>query len=54
MRLTQLGERQAQGNASYLYDWLVALYVRAIENSQDSQWDIGEDQRGNLVRILKQ
>lgn len=31
-RLTQLGETPARGNANYVYDWLVALYARAVEN----------------------
>ncbi|MBS0847312.1 virulence factor SrfC family protein [Citrobacter sp. JGM124] len=31
-RLSKLGDQPQRTNASYAYDWLVALYTRAIEN----------------------
>ncbi|RJT24086.1 virulence factor SrfC family protein [Buttiauxella izardii] len=31
-RLVRLGEQPARGNTIYVYDWLVALYARAVEN----------------------
>ncbi|WP_435946158.1 virulence factor SrfC family protein [Dryocola sp. BD586] len=51
-RLLKLGERQAQGNATYLYDWLVALYSRAIEGTQQPQAYISEEQRAALLQKL--
>lgn len=51
-RLLKLGERQRQGNATYLYDWLVALYARALEGLQQPQVYISENQRAALIQAL--
>lgn len=51
-RLTQLGERGIQGNSGYLYDWLVALYVRAVENAEHMQWDLNEEHKAALAQAL--
>lgn len=51
-RLTQLGERGVQGNSGYLYDWLVALYVRAVENAGHMRWDLNEEHKTALVQAL--
>jgi hypothetical protein len=51
-RVFKLGERQMQGNAGYLYDWLVALYVRALEGIQTPQQYISEEQRSALLQEL--
>lgn len=52
-RLTKLGEQPTRGNASYVYDWLVALYTRATENiGYQNPLDINEKQRQTLVKLL--
>ncbi|WP_455428057.1 virulence factor SrfC family protein [Dryocola sp. LX212] len=52
-RLTQLGETPARGNASYVYDWLVALYARAVENiDYRHPHDVSEDHRAKLRGLL--
>ncbi|HEY3985863.1 virulence factor SrfC family protein [Cedecea sp.] len=52
-RLTQLGEQPTRGNASYVYDWLVALYTRATENiGYQNPLDINEKQRQTLLKLL--
>lgn len=53
MRLDSLGDNVIQGNARYIFDWLVALLTRAAENTQ---WDMAdglhEKQRSSLRRLL--
>ncbi|WP_058913539.1 virulence factor SrfC family protein [Entomohabitans teleogrylli] len=51
-RLTQLGEPPAQGNACYFYDWLVALYHRAMESDAAPQHGISEIQQRALRQLL--
>ncbi len=52
-RLTKLGETPARGNASYVYDWLVALYARAIENiGYRHPHDISDLHREKLRKLL--
>ncbi len=52
-RLTKLGEVPARGNASYVYDWLVALYTRALENSgYRHPQDISDLHRQKLTALL--
>lgn len=52
-RLTKLGEQPTRGNASYVYDWLVALYARATENiGYQNPLDINEKQRQTLLKLL--
>lgn len=52
-RLTKLGETPVRGNASYVYDWLVALYARAVENiGYRHPHDVSDAQREKLREIL--
>ncbi|WP_435930346.1 virulence factor SrfC family protein [Dryocola sp. BD613] len=52
-RLTKLSETPARGNASYVYDWLVALYARAIENiGYRHPHDISDLHREKLRELL--
>lgn len=52
-RLTKLGEQPTRGNASYVYDWLVALYTRATENiGYQNPQDINDKQRQTLLKLL--
>lgn len=52
-RLTKLGETPARGNASYVYDWLVALYARAVENiGYRHPHDISDLHREKLRELL--
>lgn len=52
-RLTRLGETPARSNASYVYDWLVALYARAIENiGYRHPHDISDLHREKLRELL--
>lgn len=53
-RLTRLGDTPARGNASYVYDWLVALYARAVENiGYRHPHDIGSVHREKLRALLE-
>ncbi|MCT4716972.1 virulence factor SrfC family protein [Enterobacteriaceae bacterium H18W14] len=52
-RLTKLGETPARGNASYVYDWLVALYARAVENiGYRHPHDVSDLHREKLRELL--
>ena len=52
-RLSKLGEQPQRTNASYAYDWLVALYTRAIENQGYHIPDgVTEQQHQKLLKIL--
>jgi len=52
-RLSKLGEQPQRTNASYAYDWLVALYTRAIENSgYQIPQEISEQQHQLLLKLL--
>lgn len=53
-RLSKLDEQPAQTNARYAFDWLVALYTRATENSEQrsSRALLSEEQRQILLRLL--
>lgn len=52
-RLTQLGEKPVRGNASYVYDWLVALYARAVENiGYRHPHDVSDMHRATLRGLL--
>jgi hypothetical protein len=54
-RLTKLGEAPARGNASYVYDWLVALYTRALENiDYRHPHDVSDLHRAKLSALLNQ
>lgn len=54
-RLTKLGETPARGNASYVYDWLVALYTRAVENiAYRHPHDVSDLHREKLRGLLGQ
>lgn len=53
-RLSKLGEQPQRTNASYAYDWLVALYTRATENNSDDQTHnkISGSHRQSLLKLL--
>jgi hypothetical protein len=52
-RLVHLGEQPARGNTLYVYDWLVALYARALENiGYRHPLDVTDAQREALKRLL--
>lgn len=52
--LTKLGEQPTRGNASYVYDWLVALYTRVTENiGYQNPLAINEKQRQTLITLLR-
>jgi hypothetical protein len=52
-RLVHLGEQPARGNTLYVYDWLVALYARALENiGYRHPLDVTDAQRDALKRLL--
>lgn len=52
-RLTKLGEAPARGNANYVYDWLVALYTRALENiDYRHPHDVSDLHRKKLTALL--
>lgn len=53
-RLSKLDEQPALTNARYVYDWLVALYTRATENSeqQAGRGSVTEKQRQILSGLL--
>ncbi|MCW2093775.1 virulence factor SrfC family protein [Lelliottia amnigena] len=53
-RLTQLGEQPVHAATVYVYDWLVALYTRAIENiGYQHPHDIQPGARQALQSILR-
>lgn len=53
-RLTQLGEQPVHAATVYVYDWLVALYTRAIENiGYQHPHDIQPAERQALQTILR-
>lgn len=53
-RLTQLGEQPVHAATVYVYDWLVALYTRAIENiGYQHPHDIQPGARQALQTILR-
>ncbi|OAT26035.1 putative virulence factor [Buttiauxella ferragutiae ATCC 51602] len=52
-RLVRLGDQPARGNTLYVYDWLVALYTRALENiGYRHPLDVSEQQRQQLRELL--
>jgi hypothetical protein len=52
-RLVRLGDQPARGNTLYVYDWLVALYSRAVENiGYRHPLDVSEKQRQQLRELL--
>ncbi len=52
-RLVRLGDQPARGNTLYVYDWLVALYSRAVENiGYRHPLDVSEQQRQQLRELL--
>lgn len=52
-RLTRLGEQPIHAATVYVYDWLVALYTRAIENIEyQNPHDVQEKARMALQRLL--
>lgn len=53
IRLTRLSDDLTQGNARYIYDWLIALLTRATENSEcDSADGLDKEQRSRLLKVL--
>lgn len=52
-RLARLGDQPARGNTLYVYDWLVALYTRALENiDYHHPQDVSAEQRTKLKQLL--
>lgn len=52
-RLTRLGEKPVHAATRYVYDWLVALYTRAIENiGYEHPLDIKPADRKTLAKII--
>ncbi|WMY72254.1 virulence factor SrfC family protein [Buttiauxella selenatireducens] len=52
-RLVRLGDQPARGNTLYVYDWLVALYTRALENiGYRHPQDVSDAQKAQLVALL--
>lgn len=52
-RLTKLGEQPAHAATQFVYDWLVALYTRAVENiGYQHPLDINDKQRDTLRKLL--
>lgn len=52
-RLIHLGEQPTRGNTLYVYDWLVALYARAVENiGYRHPLDVTDAQRTALKGLL--
>lgn len=52
-RLTRLGEQPAHAATAYVYDWLVALYTRAIENvDYQCPHDVQPAARRKLLTLL--
>lgn len=53
VRLDRLGENVTQGNAKYIYDWLVALLTRAEENRKSALAEGLDDMlMGKLRKLL--
>lgn len=53
-RLVRLGDQPARGNTLYVYDWLVALYTRAVENiGYRHPQDVSDAQRAQLKTLLE-
>jgi hypothetical protein len=53
-RLTRLGEQPVHAATAYVYDWLVALYSRAIENiDYQHPHDVQHDARQALHALLR-
>jgi len=53
-RLTRLGEQPVHAATAYVYDWLVALYSRAIENiDYQHPHDVQPDARQALQALLR-
>ncbi|MNC40355.1 putative bacterial virulence factor [compost metagenome] len=49
----RLGEQPARGNTIYVYDWLVALYARAVENiGYRHPLDVSDVQKKALKDLL--
>lgn len=52
-RLSKLGEQPQRTNASYAYDWLVALYTRGSENSgYQATNSLSEQHHQTLLKLL--
>ena len=52
-RLSKLGEQPQRTNASYAYDWLVALYTRGSENSgYQAANSLSEQHHQTLLKLL--
>ena len=52
-RLTRLGEQPVHAATAYVYDWLVALYTRAIENvDYQCPYDVQPAARKALSALL--
>ena len=52
-RLTRLGEQPVHAATAYVYDWLVALYSRAIENiDYQHPHDVQPDARQALRALI--
>ena len=52
-RLVRLGDQPARGNTLYVYDWLVALYTRAVENiGYRHPLDVSDSQKKALGDLL--
>lgn len=52
-RLTKLGEQPVHAATQFVYDWLVALYTRAVENiGYQHPLDINDKQRQTLRKLL--
>lgn len=52
-RLTKLGERPEHAATHFVYDWLVALYTRALENTgYRHPLDISDEDRRTLQKLL--
>lgn len=53
-RLTRLAEQPIHAATAYVYDWLVALYTRAIENCDfQHPHDLSPDDRQTLQALLR-
>lgn len=53
-RLARLGEQPVHAATAYVYDWLVALYSRAIENiDYQHPHDVQPDARQALQELLR-
>lgn len=53
-RLTRLGNNMLQDNARYIFDWMVALLTRAVENAEVGVVNgLNEEQSATLQGLLK-